>query len=138
MHVSLTGFNTERNRPNWCQVPIYERVEGHPCGYLRLSGLLRDLTDNNGTKMVILDLELEEIIDLKDPNLALVQDASTFKRDAIFMFSWLFYFIFTVVFYMLQEKFEFIDALYLRVVTLFTVGYGMLSLFCNVCGLVIE
>lgn len=88
--------------------------------------------------MVILDLELEEIIDLKDPNLALVQDASTFKRDAIFMFSWLFYFIFTVVFYMLQEKFEFIDALYLRVVTLFTVGYGMLSLFCNVCGLVIE
>ena len=54
----------------------------------------------------------------------LVKDDSTVQRDVIILILWLIYMILSIIFYIYNENFDFIDALYLRIVTAFTVGYG--------------
>lgn len=71
-----------------------------------------------------LQIYVENLIKLQDVNADLVKDDSTIQRDVILLIVWLIYMILSIIFYIYGEDFIFIDALYLRIVTAFTVGYG--------------
>lgn len=127
---SLLLFNgLKKTKRSYCSIPIYDSVEGELCGHVVMSAMFEKGTDSDlqpneewiGSK---LSIEVLGIIDLKDPNAQMVKNDNNIKRDVLLLFLWLLYMIGSIIFHIFVEDFTFIDALYLRIVTAFTVGYG--------------
>ena len=113
---SLLTFNGfEMDQINYCKIKIYDSVYGKDCGEVMMIARFNDEK---------LQIYVEHIKDLKDPNADLVKDDSTIQQDVTILISWIIYMILSILFYIYVEDFIFIDALYLRIVTAFTVGYG--------------
>eukprot|EP01084_Bolivina_argentea_P267035 453160_1 len=114
----LTFYQFDTNTTNYCKIPIFDSVKALESGHVLLSA---ELIDGVNPKLKI---HVEKIINLSDPTADLVKDDSTLKRDIIILIIWIIYMILSIIFYIYGEDFIFIDALYLRIVTAFTVGYG--------------
>jgi len=76
---------------------------------------------SNGIVLSVLRIE-----NLKDSNARLVREDSTarWRRDLALSLIWLCYMLCSIIFYVFAEDMILIDALYVRIVTAFTVGYG--------------
>ena len=103
-----------------CVAPVYD------CVHLKRSGevIIRGQMSHNA-----LQIDTLRIVKRKDRNAVLVRDESTARRDLGLAAVWVLYKVLSIVFYMAQEHMMLIDALYVRIVTAFTVGYGELQFY---------
>eukprot|EP00485_Elphidium_margaritaceum_P011876 CAMPEP_0202703552 /NCGR_PEP_ID=MMETSP1385-20130828/16385_1 /ASSEMBLY_ACC=CAM_ASM_000861 /TAXON_ID=933848 /ORGANISM="Elphidium margaritaceum" /LENGTH=593 /DNA_ID=CAMNT_0049361427 /DNA_START=22 /DNA_END=1803 /DNA_ORIENTATION=- len=128
--LTFKGFDSSAGVVNYGSCDIFDAVAGTHCGTVLLNARLLQVDAGAAatTGSVIISkiqITVERIIDLKDPNGSMVKDDQQMvRRDVIALIAWLLYMCLSIVLYVTVEEFAFIDALYLRIVTAFTVGYG--------------
>lgn len=122
----LIFYGSDVQKTNYCKLPIFDRVEGEQSGEILLSATFENGSNEMDEEWIgsKLSIEVLGIIDLQDPTSETVKNVHSIKRDVLLLFLWVLYMIGSIVFYIFGEDFTFIDALYLRIVTAFTVGYG--------------
>eukprot|EP01084_Bolivina_argentea_P292798 503473_1 len=119
--ITFSGFDATKE--NYANVPIFDAINGDESGTVQLTATFveHSESDDKGNE---LQIYVNRILHLKDPTAFLVKEEDTVKDDVIILISWLTYMSLSIIFYVFGEDFTFIDALYLRIVTAFTVGYG--------------
>lgn len=115
--IIIFGENFCYSGMNYCCIPLHDVYEQKYCGQIALTG--QWIEDTHELRINIL-----WILNLTDFNVELIKGADTTIKDIIILIIWLSYMILSFMMYVYIEDLSWIDAIYVRFVTAFTVGYG--------------